>query len=68
MSNAAITQVRAVTSRIYDMDGPSWLVMLMVGLAGKRGDWRDAMPPTGVPMARAVVDDFGNLVLVTGWQ
>lgn len=67
MAEAQISQVRAITRRMYDKDGPAWLVMLIVGLAASR-DWWDARPPTGVPMATAVVDDFGNLVLVTGWQ
>jgi hypothetical protein len=48
-------------------DSPHYLITLRVGLdVGPRRDEFDSFI-TAFPQAHAVVDDFGNLVLVRGW-
>jgi len=59
-------QVQTGVMRFYDVSGPAWRVVVFVGLrAGYHPDWETT---TGLPMASAVVDDFGQLVLVTPWH
>lgn len=52
-------------SRRYDVNGPAWRVMVHVRfvLCSYHEPWM-----TVLPMASAVVDDFGQLVLVTNWR
>lgn len=52
-------------NRMYGVPGPAWRVMVHV-----RGIGCSYFEPwmTLLPMASAVVDDFGQLVLVTPWR
>ncbi len=53
--------IACIWVRTYRQNGPAWLITLSVdGAHGSSGC-------TAYPQARAVVDEFGNLVAVKGW-
>jgi len=62
-----ITHVQASSARLYDVAGPAWRILIFAGLRAGFWDGSDTIT-TGLPMASAVVDDFGQLVLVTHWH
>lgn len=57
--------VYAMAHRLYDVSGPAWRVMVHV--RGVLCSYTE-IEMTVLPMASAVVDDFGQLVLVTPWR
>lgn len=59
------TSVTAVYRRRYGSAGPAWLVMVHIDGLKSSGFGE---PSTALPMADAVVDDFGQLVLVSPWR
>lgn len=53
--------VAVMCFKAHDKPAPSWRVMVEIAAihdGPQSGSW---------PVSRAVVDDFGNLVLVGGW-
>jgi hypothetical protein len=48
--------------RVFDVPAPNWFVMVDIG-----NDHSGAGLRHSYPSARAVVDDFGTLVIVRGW-
>lgn len=57
-----MTEIQASFSR--DHQKGDYLIALMAGVCGKD---KDGNYISSIPMARAVMDDFGSLVLVRGW-
>jgi hypothetical protein len=55
----------AYVDRNYATSGPAWLVT--VPIPGLKNGYH-AEDSTTIPQARAVVDDFGQLTLVSGWH
>jgi hypothetical protein len=62
---AELTNVQAHTQRRYDQPGAPWLVTLF--LSGVRTPSGRGYT-TQFPQAKCVMDDFGDLVVVWGWQ
>jgi hypothetical protein len=58
---ASAPDFRVVTVRDYDRDGPAWWVAIPTGAPCACG-------ASSMAVADAVVDDFGNVVLVSGWH
>ena len=58
-----VTRINCYTQRLYN--SPHYLVTLCGDIT--IGHRSDGGAQTMFPMARAVMDDFGDLVLVRGW-
>lgn len=59
-----LTISEVAASFIRDHLKGDYLITLMAGISGHD---RDGFYITGCPMARAIMDDFGNLVLTREW-
>lgn len=64
-----LRDIRCVVHRQYRADRPApWRVSAVLDIEARFDADNLGRYPTQCPAACAVVDDFGNLVLVTGWR